>query len=33
LSRQDDARLHDIVEAVVATRDHLTRGDFHDGLV
>jgi uncharacterized protein with HEPN domain len=33
LSRQDDARLHDIVEAVVAIRDHLTRGDFHDGLV
>ncbi len=33
MSRQDDARLGDIVEAVAAIREHLTRGDLHDGLV
>jgi uncharacterized protein with HEPN domain len=33
LSRQDEARLGDIIEAVDAIRDHLTRGDLHDGLV
>jgi len=33
LSRQDEARLGDIVEAIEAIRDHLTRGDLHDGLV
>jgi uncharacterized protein with HEPN domain len=33
LSRQDVARLGDIAEAVAAIRDHLTRGDLHDGLV
>lgn len=33
MSRQDDARLHDIVDAIAAIRDHLTRGDLHDGLV
>jgi uncharacterized protein with HEPN domain len=33
LSRQDDARLGDIVEAIAAIRHHLTRGDLHDGLV
>jgi uncharacterized protein with HEPN domain len=33
LSRQDEARLNDIAEAVGAIRDHLTRGDLHDGLV
>lgn len=33
MSRRDDARLHDIVEALDAVRDHLTRGDLHDGLV
>jgi uncharacterized protein with HEPN domain len=33
LSRQDEARLGDIVEALKAIRDHLTRGDLHDGLV
>ena len=33
MSRQDEARLGDIVEAVEAIRDHLTRGDLHDGLV
>ena len=33
MSRQDGARLGDIVVAVEAIRDHLTRGDFHDGLV
>ena len=33
MSRQDEARLCDIVEAVEAIRNHLTRGDLHDGLV
>lgn len=33
MSRQDEARLGDIVEALDAIRDHLTRGDLHDGLV
>lgn len=33
MSRQDDTRLHDIVEAVEAIRGHLTRGDLQDGLV
>lgn len=33
MSRQDEARLADIVEAIAAIRDHLTRGDLHDGLV
>lgn len=33
MSRQDEARLSDIAEAIAAIRDHLTRGDLHDGLV
>lgn len=33
MSRQDEARLGDIVEAVEAIRAHLTRGGLHDGLV
>ena len=33
MSRQDEARLGDIVDAIAAIRDHLTRGDLHDGLV
>ncbi len=33
MSRQDEARLRDIVEAIDAIRNHLTRGDLHDGLV
>jgi hypothetical protein len=33
LSRQDTARLHDIVDAVDAIRRHLMRGDLDDGLV
>jgi uncharacterized protein with HEPN domain len=33
LSRQDDARLGDIVEAIDAIGAHLARGDLHDGLV
>ena len=33
MSRPDEARLGDIVEAIAAIRDHLTRGDLHDGLV
>ena len=33
MSRQDEARLGDIVEAIDAIRGHLTRGDLHDGLV
>lgn len=33
MSRQDEARLADIVDAIAAIRDHLTRGNLHDGLV
>jgi uncharacterized protein with HEPN domain len=33
LSRQDNARLGDIVESIDAIRAHLARGDLHDGLV
>jgi uncharacterized protein with HEPN domain len=33
VSRQDEARLGDIVEAIQAIRDHLARGDLQDGLV
>jgi uncharacterized protein with HEPN domain len=33
LSRHDEARLGDIVDAIAAIRDHLARGDLHDGLV
>ena len=33
MSRQDEARLGDIVDALEAIRDHLTRGDLRDGLV
>jgi len=33
LSRQDETRLGDIAESIAAIRDHLTRGDLHDGLV
>ena len=33
MSRQDEARLGDIVDAIAAIRDHLTGGDLHDGLV
>ena len=33
MSRQDAARLTDIIEAIEAIRDHLTRGDLSDGLV
>ena len=33
MSRQDEARLGDIVDAIAAIRGHLTRGDLHDGLV
>jgi uncharacterized protein with HEPN domain len=33
LRRQDLARLHDVVDAIEAIRDHLTRGDLDDGLV
>lgn len=33
MSRQDEARLRDILESLEAIRDHLTRGDLHDGLV
>ena len=29
----DEARLHDIIDAIGAIRDHLTRGDLRDGLV
>lgn len=33
MSRQDDARLGDILEAVDAIKDYLARGDLHDGMV
>jgi uncharacterized protein with HEPN domain len=33
LSRRDEARLGDILEAIAVIRDHSTRGDLHDGLV
>jgi uncharacterized protein with HEPN domain len=33
LSRQDEARLQDIVDAIDAIRHHLTKGDLHNGLV
>jgi uncharacterized protein with HEPN domain len=33
VSRQDVARLSDIVEAIAAIRHHLSRGDLNDGLV
>ncbi len=33
MSRNDETRLTDIIEAVDAIRNHLTRGDLHDGLV
>lgn len=33
MSRLDDARLGDIVEAITVIEAHLTRGDLHDELV
>lgn len=33
MSRHDASRLADIVEAIEAITDHLTRGDLGDGLV
>ncbi|MBK5223567.1 MAG: DUF86 domain-containing protein [Acidimicrobiia bacterium] len=33
MSRPDEARLHDIVEAIRVIQDHLSRGDLHDGLI
>ncbi len=33
MSRQDEARLADILEAVDAIQDYLARGDLHDGTV
>jgi len=33
LSRHDDARLQDVIEAVDAIRSHLSRGDLRDGMV
>ena len=32
-SRHDDERLADIIDAMVAIRSHLTRGDLSDGLI
>lgn len=32
-SRHDDERLADIVDAMIAIRSHLTRGDLSDGLI
>ncbi len=33
MSRHDASRLADVVEAIEAITDHLTRGDLDDGLV
>lgn len=33
MTRRDDARLQDIVDAIDVIRNHLSRGDLHDGLV
>lgn len=33
MSRQDVARLGDIIEALDAIREHLNRGDLRDGLI
>ena len=33
MSRHDEARLQDIIEAVDAIRSHLARGDLRDGMV
>lgn len=33
MSRHDVSRLADVVEAIEAIKDHLTRGDLKDGLV
>lgn len=33
MSRQDESRLGDIVEAIEAIKSHLTKGDLDDGLV
>lgn len=33
MTRHDASRLADVVEAIEAIRDHLTKGDLSDGLV
>ncbi len=33
MSRHDASRLADVVEAIEAIKDHLTRGELNDGLV
>lgn len=33
MSRHDDARLADVVNAIEAIRDHLARGNLDDGLI
>lgn len=33
MSRYDDERLDDILVAIAAIKEHLTRGDIHDGLI
>lgn len=33
MSRRDEARLADVVEAIAAIKKHLARGDLDDGLV
>ena len=33
MSRLDDERLADVLDAITAIRSHLTRGDLSDGLV
>lgn len=33
MSRRDEDRLRDVADSLDAIRNHLTRGDLHDGLV
>ena len=33
MSRQDEARLRDVVDAAESIREHLTRGNLDDGLI
>jgi len=33
MSRHDEERLHDILDAIRAIRKHLERGDLSDGLI
>ena len=33
MSRRDEARLSDIIDAIAAIRSHLSKGDLHEGMV